>query len=54
MDNSNSEKERINRICIFCFLTEKLARVMTSYFRPDLKFETATEKEAEVSSFVLV
>ncbi|XP_008312951.1 heat-stable enterotoxin receptor [Cynoglossus semilaevis] len=27
---------------------EKLARVMTSYFRPDLKFETATEKEAEV------
>ncbi|XP_053269862.1 guanylyl cyclase C [Pleuronectes platessa] len=27
---------------------EKLSRVIMSYFRPDLKFETATEKEAEV------
>ncbi|XP_034427387.1 heat-stable enterotoxin receptor [Hippoglossus hippoglossus] len=27
---------------------EKLSRVIMSYFRPDLKIETATEKEAEV------
>ncbi|XP_037547260.1 heat-stable enterotoxin receptor [Nematolebias whitei] len=28
--------------------SEKLSRVMTSYFRPDLYFETASEKEFEV------
>uniref|UniRef100_UPI0037E8CC1A guanylyl cyclase C n=1 Tax=Semicossyphus pulcher TaxID=241346 RepID=UPI0037E8CC1A len=27
---------------------EKLSRVITSYFRPDLNFETASEKESEV------
>ncbi|KAM6897101.1 guanylyl cyclase C [Xenentodon cancila] len=32
-----------------CFnRAEKLSRVITSYFRPDLNFETASEKESEV------
>ena len=30
------------------FLTEKLSKVIMSYFRPDLDFETASEKELEV------
>jgi len=29
--------------------TEKLDKVMTSYFRPDLDLDTASEKELEVS-----
>lgn len=31
------------------FSTEKLYRVMTSYFRPDLSLDTESEKELEVS-----
>lgn len=32
-------------------LIEKLSKVMASYFRPDLNFETASEKELEVFPF---
>ncbi len=35
-----------------CFLTEKLSKVIMSYFRPDLNFDTASEKELEVSQWV--
>lgn len=34
-----------------CFSTEKLSRLKSSYFRPDLNFETASEKELEVFFF---
>uniref|UniRef100_A0A669DZP0 Guanylate cyclase n=1 Tax=Oreochromis niloticus TaxID=8128 RepID=A0A669DZP0_ORENI len=32
--------------------SEKLSRLMTSYFRPDLNFETASEKELEVYTLI--
>lgn len=34
---------------VLCCPTEKLSRVMTSYFRPDLNLDTESEKELEVS-----
>lgn len=44
-----------NAICVsVCFSTEKLSRLMSSYFRPDLNFETASEKELEVFFFIHV
>ncbi|CAJ1080629.1 LOW QUALITY PROTEIN: heat-stable enterotoxin receptor [Xyrichtys novacula] len=45
---------RKNTFYTECYINreEKLSRVITSYFRPDLNFETATEKESEV--YVLI